>query len=77
MMVVVVRQSMCEEYVRTFFRHRSVITLTEDESIKAVKCRDRVYELEFERFSDARFFTNTHGMVVVVRQNACGVPVWT
>jgi hypothetical protein len=22
-------------------------------------------------------FTNTHGQVVVVRQNVCGVPVWT
>ena len=52
-------------------------TLAEVESIKAVKCRHRVYERQFERFSGAYSFANTHGMLVVVRQNMCGVPVWT
>jgi hypothetical protein len=44
-----------------------------------VKCRVRVYnrDSEFERFSGAYCFTNTHGMLEVVRQNMCGVPVWT
>jgi hypothetical protein len=28
-------------------------------------------------FSDACSYTNTHMVVVVVRQNMCGVPVWT
>jgi hypothetical protein len=52
-------------------------TLAEVERIQVVKCRDRVYQHDFERFSDAYCFTNTHGMPVVVRQNMCGVPVWT
>jgi hypothetical protein len=52
-------------------------TLAEVERIKVVKCRVRVYNREFERFVGAYCFTNTHGMLVVVRQNMCGVPVWT
>ena len=36
-----------------------------------------VYKREFERLSGVYCFTNTHGMLVVVRQNMCGVPVWT
>ena len=34
--------------------------MAEVERIKAVKCRARVYEGEFERFSGAYCFTNTH-----------------
>jgi hypothetical protein len=52
-------------------------TLAEVEGIQVVKCRDRVYKREFERFSGAYCFTNTHAMPVVVRQNMRGVPVWT
>ena len=46
-------------------------SLAEVERIQVVKCRDRVYKREFERFSDAYCFTNTHVMPVVVRQNIC------
>ena len=52
-------------------------TVAEVESITSVKCRDRVYNGEFERFSGAYCFTITHGMLVVVRQNMCAVPAWT
>jgi hypothetical protein len=37
----------------------------------------RVYQRAFLRCLTSYFFTNTHGKVVVVRQNVCGVPVWT
>ena len=49
-------------------------TLAEVEGIKVVKCRVRVYNREFDRFSDAYFFTNTHVMLVVGRQNMYWVP---
>ncbi len=52
-------------------------TLAEVERIPVVKCRDRVYKREFERLSGAYSYTNTHGVLVVVRQNMCVVPVWT
>ncbi len=52
-------------------------TLAEVERIQVVKCRDRVYKREFERFLDAYCFTNTHVMPMVVGQNMCGVPAWT
>ncbi len=52
-------------------------TLAEVERIKAVTCRDSLYKRQFERFSGAYCFTNTHGMLVNVRQNMCGVPVWS
>ena len=52
-------------------------TVAEVERIKVVKSRVLVYNREFERFVGAYCFTNTHGMLVVVRQNMCGVPVWT
>ena len=52
-------------------------TLAEVEGIKVLKCRDRVYKREFERFLEVYCYTNTHGMLVVVRQNMCGVPAWT
>ncbi len=52
-------------------------TLAEVETIKAVKCRGRVHKGEFERFGGAYSITNTHGMLVVVRQNMCGVSAWT
>ena len=52
-------------------------SLAEVERIKAVKCRVLIYTREFERFSGAYVHTNTNGMLVVVRQNMCGVPVWT
>jgi hypothetical protein len=42
-----------------------------------ISYRVRVYKREFERFSDAYFCTNTHGMEVVVWQNMCGVPLWS
>jgi hypothetical protein len=55
--------------------------------MKGVKCRVRVYKGEFHRFFGAYSITcdeyraysitNTHVMVVVVRQNMCGGPVWT
>ena len=47
----------------------------EVERIKAVNCRACVYKVE--RFSGVYSITNTHVMVVVVRQNMCGGPVWT
>ena len=47
------------------------------ESIKAAKSRLRVYKRAFLRRLTSYFFTNTHGKVVVVRQNVCRVPVWT
>ena len=40
-------------------------------------CEIHKYNGEFERFLGAYSYTNTHMMAVVVRQNACGVPVWT
>ena len=49
----------------------------EVERIKTVKCRDRVYDREFERFSGVYCFTNRHVILVVVRQNMCVVPAWT
>ncbi len=51
--------------------------LAEVEGIKVLKCRDRVYKRQFERFLEAYSYTNTHVIVVVVRQNMCVVPVWT
>ena len=51
--------------------------LAEADSIKAAKSRLRVYKRAFLRHLTSYFFTNTHGKVVVVRQNVCGVPVWT
>ena len=55
---------------------------TEVESITAAKSRQskstiRVYKSAFLRLLTSYCFTNTHGKVVVVRQNVCGVPVWT
>jgi hypothetical protein len=44
---------------------------------KVVKCRVLLHSREFEQFLGTYFFTNTHGMVVVVRHDMCGVPVWT
>ena len=52
-------------------------TLAEVESIKAVKCRVLLYNCEFERLSGAYCFTNTHGMLVAVRQNMLEAFVWT
>ena len=52
-------------------------SLAEVESIKAAKSRLRVYKRAFLRRLTSYFFANTHGKVVVVRQNVCGVPVWT
>ncbi len=52
-------------------------SLAEVESIKAVKSRLRVYKRAFLRRLTSYFLTNRHGKVVVVRQNVCGVPVWT
>ena len=45
--------------------------------IKSVKRQLHVYKREFLRLLTSYCFTNTHGKVVVVRQNVCGVPVWT
>ena len=55
---------------------------TEVESITAAKSRQskstiRVYKSAFLRLLTCYCFTNTHFKVVVVRQNVCGVPVWT
>jgi hypothetical protein len=52
-------------------------SLAEVESITAAKSRVRVYQRAFLRRLTSYFFTNTHGKVVVVRQNVCGAPVWT
>jgi hypothetical protein len=52
-------------------------SLAEVESIKAAKSRLCVYQRAFLRLLTSYFITNTHGKVVVVRQNVCGVPVWT
>ena len=49
----------------------------EVESIKAAKSRLRGHKRDFWRLLTSYCFTNTHGKVVVVRQNVCGVPVWT
>jgi hypothetical protein len=82
-MLVVVKQNMCGvpavhtcmDLIQSYLYHPR--TLAHVESIKVVACRDRVYTREFERFSGAYCSTNTHGMVVVVRQNMRGVPAWT
>ncbi len=55
---------------------------TEVESITAAKSRQckstiRVYKRAFLRLLTTYCFTNTRFKVVVVRQNGCGVPVWT
>ena len=65
----------CVDLIRAYLHHSR--TLAEVESIKAVKYRVLLYNRELERFSGDNTFTNTHGMLVVVRQNMCGVPVWT
>ena len=52
-------------------------SLAEVESMKAAKRRLCVYKREFLRLLTSYCFTNTHFKVVVVRQNVCGVPVWT
>jgi hypothetical protein len=52
-------------------------SLAEVESIKAAKSRLRVYKRAVLRLLTSYFITNTHGKVVVVGQNVCGVPVWT
>jgi hypothetical protein len=52
-------------------------SLAEVESIKAATRRLCVYKRAFLRLLTSYSFTNTHGKVVVVRQNVCGVPVWT
>ena len=65
----------CVDLIPAYLYHWR--TLAEVESIKAVKCRVLLYNREFERLSGAYSFTNTHGMLVVVRQNVCGIPVWT
>ena len=49
----------------------------EVESMKTSKSRLSVYNQAFLRRVTCYFFTNTHWKVVVVRQNACGVSVWT
>ncbi len=49
----------------------------EVERIKSLKRKDRVSEGDFESFSGSHCFTNTHGILVVVRQKMCEVPVWT
>jgi hypothetical protein len=41
-------------------------SVAEVESIKALKCRVRVYKREIQRFLTAHILTNTHAM--------CGVP---
>jgi hypothetical protein len=65
----------CMDLIPAYLYHCR--TLAEVEGIQVVQCRDSVYQHEFERFSGAYCFTNTHGMLVVVRQNMCGVPAWT
>ena len=55
---------------------------TEVESITAAKSRHskstmRVYKSAFLRLLTCYCFRNTHFKAVVVRQNVCGVPVWT
>jgi hypothetical protein len=51
--------------------------LAEVESIKQAKSRLCVYKRAFLRLLTSYFCTNTHCMVVVVRHNVWGVPVWT
>ena len=53
------------------------ISWAEVESTTAATSRLRVYKRAFLRLLISYCFTNTHGKVVVVRQNVCGVPVWT
>ena len=79
-MLVAVRQNMCGVPVWTWCRHISIIEGRwrkfgglKQWNVETV-C---IYERQFERFSGAYSFANTQGMLVVVRQNACGVPVWT
>ena len=50
-------------------------SLAEVDSIKAAKRQLHVNKREFLRLLTSYCFTNTHGKVVVVRQNVCGVPV--
>ena len=49
----------------------------EVESIQSSKSRLSVYNQAFLRRVTSHFFTNTHWKVVVGRQIACGVSVWT
>ena len=49
----------------------------EVESIKAAKSRLCGYKRAILHLLICNCFTNTHGTVVVVRQNVCWVPVWT
>ena len=49
----------------------------EVDSIKAAKRRLCGYKRAYLRLLTSYFITNTHFKVVVVRQNGCGVPVWT
>jgi len=82
MMAVVVEWNMCGVPVWTWFRHSSVIWPW----LKHCGRRSRrktceswspaIWQL-FEWFLGAYSFTNTLGMVVVVRQNVCGVRVWS
>ena len=65
----------CVDLIPAYLYHSR--TLAEVESIQAVKYRVLIYNREFERLSGANTFTNTHGMLVAVRSNMCGVPVWT
>ena len=52
-------------------------SLAEVESTTAAKSRLCVYKRAILRLLISYCFTNTHGKVVVVRQNVWGVPVWT
>jgi hypothetical protein len=47
------------------------------EIIKAAKSRVCGYKRAFLRLLTFCFFTHTHAMVVVMRQNVCDVPAWT
>jgi len=68
-------QAMSRVYTGGRHLHDDSRTSAEVESIKALKCPDRVYKREFERFAGAHSVTNTHVMVVIVEQKMCAVPV--
>ena len=51
--------------------------LAEVEREKAVQCRGREYQREFQGLLGAYSFSNSHAVVVVVTQCMCGVPVWS
>ena len=65
----------CLEWNPAYLYHSR--TLAEVQSTISKKCRVRLHKRQLERFLGAFFYTSTHFMLVVDRQNVCGVTAWT